>query len=203
MRQKLLIAAFLMASVNACSTTQKTEGSGLLSVVTQNVLTIAGDAAIAQADFSAVKGKGIQIELSGFVEEKNRGFLTNLVSSKAENEGALLVRFGRPALILEVVVNRAGNDAGKSNVPIIKASRRTEATVDLTLTVRDPVSGQRLSSQRVAALSKYEQAKWVGIVDGKGQYYVRTAASPQMGNGVGARVSEELNNKSWTKVSAP
>jgi hypothetical protein len=203
MIRNLLLSVCLAASLSACSTTQKTEGSGLLSVVTQNVLTIAGDAAISQADFSPIKGKGIQIEMSGFVEEKNRGFLSNLVSSKAENAGSLLVRMGKPDLILEVVVNRAGNDAGKSNVPILKASRRTEATVDLTLTVRDPMTGQRISSQRVAALSKYEQAKWVGIVDGKGQYYVRSASSQQQVGGVGSRVSEELNNKSWTKVNAP
>jgi hypothetical protein len=203
MIRNLLLSVCLAASLSACSTTQKTEGSGLLSVVTQNVLTIAGDAAISQADFSPIKGKGIQIEMSGFVEEKNRGFLSNLVSSKAENAGSLLVRMRKPDLILEVVVNRAGNDAGKSNVPILKASRRTEATVDLTLTVRDPMTGQRISSQRVAAFSKYEQAKWVGIVDGKGQYYVRSASSQQQVGGVGSRVSEELNNKSWTKVNAP
>ena len=203
MIRNLLLSVCLVASLSACSTTQKTEGSGLLSVVTQNVLTIAGDAAISQADFSPIKGKGIQIEMSGFVEEKNRGFLSNLVSSKAENAGSLLVRMRKPDLILEVVVNRAGNDAGKSNVPILKASRRTEATVDLTLTVRDPMTGQRISSQRVAAFSKYEQAKWVGIVDGKGQYYVRSASSQQQVGGVGSRVSEELNNKSWTKVNAP
>jgi len=203
MIRNLLLSVCLAASLSACSTTQKTEGSGLLSVVTQNVLTIAGDAAISQADFSPIKGKGIQIEMSGFVEEKNRGFLSNLVSSKAESAGSLLVRMRKPDLILEVVVNRAGNDAGKSNVPILKASRRTEATVDLTLTVRDPMTGQRISSQRVAAFSKYEQAKWVGIVDGKGQYYVRSASSQQQVGGVGSRVSEELNNKSWTKVNAP
>jgi len=203
MIRNLLLSVCLAASLSACSTTQKTEGSGLLSVVTQNVLTIAGDAAISQADFSPIKGKGIQIEMSGFVEEKNRGFLSNLVSSKAENAGSLLVRMRKPDLILEVVVNRAGNDAGKSNVPLLKASRRTEATVDLTLTVRDPMTGQRISSQRVAAFSKYEQAKWVGIVDGKGQYYVRSASSQQQVGGVGSRVSEELNNKSWTKVNAP
>jgi hypothetical protein len=203
MFKNLVLAAFLAASLAACSTTQKTEGSGLLSVVTQNVLTIAGDAAITQADFSPIKSKGVQIEMSGFVEEKNRGFLTNLVSSKAEDAGALLVRLGKPDYILEVVVNRAGNDAGRSNVPILKASRRTEATVDLTLTVRDPVTGQRISSQRVAALSKYEQAKWVGIVDGKGKYYVRSASSQRQVDGLLPLISEELNNKSWTKVNAP
>ncbi|WP_397597915.1 hypothetical protein [Sphingorhabdus sp.] len=203
MIRNLLLAVCLTAGLSACSTTQKTEGSGLLSVVTQNVLTIAGEAAVSQVDFSSIKSKGIQIEMTGFVEEKNKGFLTNLVASKAENAGALLVRLGKPDLILEVVVNRAGNDAGKSSVPILKASRRTEATVDLTLTFRDPMTGQRISSQRVAALSKYEQAKWVGIVDGKGQYFVRSASSEQQIGGVASRVTEELNNKSWTKVIAP
>ena len=99
MIRNLLLSVCLTASLSACSTTQKTEGSGLLSVVTQNVLTIAGDAAISQADFSPIKGKGIQIEMSGFVEEKNRGFLSNLVSSKAENAGSLLIRLGKPCLL--------------------------------------------------------------------------------------------------------
>jgi hypothetical protein len=210
MIRNLLLTAGLAATLSACSTTQKTEGSGLLSVVTQNVLTIAGDGALSQADLSPLKGKGIQIEMTGFVEERNRGFLSNLVSAKTEDAGALLVRSGKPDLILEVVVNRAGNDAGKSSVPVLKTSRRTEAAVDLTLIVRDPINGQRISNQRVAAQSKYEQSRWVGIFDGSGEYFLRLGYSQQ--EVVGAsfisitnseELREELANKGWRKVNAP
>ena len=210
MIRNLLLAAGLAVTLSACSTTQKTEGSGLLSVVTQNVLTIAGDGALSQADLSPIKGKAIQIEMTGFVEERNRGFLTNLVSAKTEDAGALLVRLGKPDLILEVVVNRAGNDAGKSSVPVLKTSRRTEAAVDLTLIVRDPINGQRISTQRVAAQSKYEQSRWVGVFDGSGEYFLRLGYSQQ--EVVGAsffsvtnseELREELANKGWRKVNAP
>jgi hypothetical protein len=210
MIRNLLLTAGLAATLSACSTTQKTEGSGLLSVVTQNVLTIAGDGALSQADLSPLKGKGIQIEMTGFVEERNRGFLSNLVSAKTEDAGALLVRSGKPDLILEVVVNRAGNDAGKSSVPVLKTSRRTEAAVDLTLIVRDPINGQRISNQRVAAQSKYEQSRWVGVFDGSGEYFLRLGYSQQ--EVVGAsfisitnseELREELANKGWRKVNAP
>ena len=210
MIRNLLLAAGLAVTLSACSTTQKTEGSGLLSVVTQNVLTIAGDGALSQADLSPIKGKAIQIEMTGFVEERNRGFLTNLVSAKTEDAGALLVRLGKPDFILEVVVNRAGNDAGKSSVPVLKTSRRTEAAVDLTLIVRDPINGQRISTQRVAAQSKYEQSRWVGVFDGSGEYFLRLGYSQQ--EVVGAsffsvtnseELREELANKGWRKVNAP
>ena len=210
MIRNLLLAAGLAVTLSACSTTQKTEGSGLLSVVTQNVLTIAGDGALSQADLSPIKGKAIQIEMTGFVEERNRGFLTKLVSAKTEDAGALLVRLGKPDFILEVVVNRAGNDAGKSSVPVLKTSRRTEAAVDLTLIVRDPINGQRISTQRVAAQSKYEQSRWVGVFDGSGEYFLRLGYSQQ--EVVGAsffsvtnseELREELANKGWRKVNAP
>lgn len=200
--QKNALVLTLAMSLAACSTTQKTGGEGLLSVVTQNVLTIAGNSAMERADLSLLPGKSVAVELSGFVEERNRGFISNLVSSKAEAARARLVRSGAPDVVLEVVINRAGNDAGSSNVPILKSARRTEATVDLTLNFRNPVTGERLSQQRVAALSKYEQARWVGLVDGKGAYFVRSTGVKGE-SGVISRVSEELANKSWTRVDAP
>lgn len=201
MRKNALALALAM-SLAACSTTQKTGGEGLLSVVTQNVLTIAGNSAMEQADLSLLPGKSVAIELSGFVEERNRGFVSNLVSSKAEAAKARLVRNGAPDIVLEVVINRAGNDAGSSNVPVLKSARRTEATVDLTLNFRNPLTGERLSQQRVAALSKYEQARWVGLIDGKGAYFVRSAGAKDNG-GVISRISDELENKSWERVNAP
>ncbi len=200
--QKNVFALAMAASLTACSTTQKTGGEGLLSVVTQNVLTIAGNSAMEQADFSLLPGKSVTVELSGFVEERNRGFVANLVSSKAEAAKARLVRTGAPDIVLEVVINKAGNDAGSSGVPVLKAARRTEATVDLTLNFRNPVTGERLSQQRVAALSKYEQARWVGFIDGKGAYFVRATSAKDDG-GVMARISRELENKNWDRVSTP
>lgn len=199
---KKVLALSLAISLAACSTTQKTGGEGLLSVVTQNVLTIAGNSAMEQADFSLLSGRKVTIELSGFVEERNKGFVTNLVSSKAEASQALLARTGSPDIVLEVVINKAGNDAGSSGVPVLKAARRTEATVDVTLNFRNPATGKRLSQQRVAALSKYEQARWVGFIDGKGAYFVRAASAKDDG-GVISRISQELANKNWERVTAP
>lgn len=200
--KKRIAALALAMALSACSTTQKTGGEGLLSVVTQNVLTIAGSSAMDQADLRLLAGKGVTIELSGFVEERNRGFVSNLVSASAEASNARIVRTGTPDIILEVVINRAGNDAGSSRVPVIKSSRRTEATVDLTLNLRNPTTGERLSTQRVAALSKYEQSRWVGIIDGKGTYFVRSAAA-QGDDSLRSRISDELENKNWLKVEAP
>jgi hypothetical protein len=200
--RRLIFAAALAMSLQGCSTTQKTSGEGLLSVVSQNVLRIAGSRVMEDVDFTGVKGRRVAVELTGFVEDRNRGFLTNLVEVEAESAGALLVRSGDPEISIEVAVNRAGNDAGKSSVPILKASRRTEATVDLTFTIRDAVSGERLSVQRSMAESKYEQSKWVGIIDGKGKYFVRNLhAGANTGGGIFSAARNEMDNSGWQEVT--
>lgn len=200
--KRFMFATIIALSLQGCSTTQKTGGEGLLSVVSQNVLRIAGGRVMEDVDFTSVKGRRVAVQLTGFVEDRNRGFLTNLVEVEAESAGAFLVRSGDPEISIEVAVNRAGNDAGKSSVPILKASRRTEATVDLTFTIRDAASGERLSVQRYMAESKYEQSKWVGIIDGKGAYFVRNLrAEDNAGGGKLSAAKILINNSEWQEVT--
>ena len=136
-------------ALTACQSTQKTPGEGLISVVAQNVLKLAGEQAIKRVNFSAVSNKPVKVELKGFVEEKTQGFIENLVSSNAETNGALLIRNGEPEIIIETVVNSAGNDQGSSSIPILNRALRTESVVDLTIIFRDANSGKRISTQNI------------------------------------------------------
>lgn len=61
-----------MLVISACQSTQKTTGEGLVSVVAQNVLKLAGDQAIKGANFNTVRGLPVKIELKGFVEKEQR-----------------------------------------------------------------------------------------------------------------------------------
>ena len=166
----LIFSAVLL--ISACQSTQKTTGEGLVSVVAQNVLKLAGDQAIKGANFNSVSGLPVKIELKGFVEQKTKGFIENLVSARAEKSGALLIRNGEPDIIIETVVNSAGNDRGSSSIPIINRALRTESVVDLTIILRDANTGERLSTQDIRGESKYEQKRWIGIIDESGKYYV-------------------------------
>ena len=161
---KITLSILFLLLVSACQSTQKTYGEGLVSVVSQNVVKLAGNSAITQADFSSIKGKKILVELTGFVEERTKGFIDNLVSSNAEKEGARLIRSGDPDILVEVVVNSAGNDQGTSRIPVINRALRTESVVDLTLIFRDPSTGSRISTQDIRGEAKYEQKRWVGSV---------------------------------------
>jgi len=53
----------------------KTLGTGLVSVVSQNVLTLAGNKAIQDANFRYVNGLSAKVELKGFVDEQTNGFI--------------------------------------------------------------------------------------------------------------------------------
>ena len=189
----LIFSAVLL--ISACQSTQKTTGEGLISVVAQNVLKLAGDQAIKGANFNSVSGLPVKIELKGFVEQKTKGFIENLVSAKAEKSGALLIRNGEPDIIIETVVNSAGNDRGSSSIPIINRALRTESVVDLTIILRDANTGERISTQDIRGESKYEQKRWIGIIDESGKYYVKSLLLTQ--EGIGDKIRSDISNDGW------
>ena len=198
---KITLSVLFLLLVSACQSTQKTYGEGLVSVVSQNVVKLAGNSAITQADFSSIKGKKILVELTGFVEERTKGFIDNLVSSNAEKEGARLIRSGDPDILVEVVVNSAGNDQGTSRIPVINRALRTESVVDLTLIFRDPSTGSRISTQDIRGEAKYEQKRWVGIIDESGKYYIKSGS---MNNGnLADKVRSDITNDEWILVDRP
>ena len=194
-----LSTLFTIFVLTSCQSTQKTSGEGLISVVAQNVLKIAGNQAIQNADFSNLNNVPVTVELKGFVEEKTEGFIQNLVSSSAEKSGALLIRSGKPDIVIEAVVNSAGNDQGSSRVPVINRALRTESVVDLTIIFRDPDTGKRLSTQDIRGEAKYEQKTWVGVINESGKYYVKTSLSPK--DGIGDLIRSDLSNAEWTIVT--
>ena len=198
---KITLSVLFLLLVSACQSTQKTYGEGLVSVVSQNVVKLAGNSAITQADFSSIKDKKILVELTGFVEERTKGFIDNLVSSNAEKEGARLIRSGDPDILVEVVVNSAGNDQGTSRIPVINRALRTESVVDLTLIFRDPSTGSRISTQDIRGEAKYEQKRWVGIIDESGKYYIKSGS---MNNGnLADKVRSDITNDEWILVDRP
>ncbi|MBI5634641.1 MAG: hypothetical protein HZA15_14320 [Nitrospirae bacterium] len=172
----LILMVGLISFTAGCSSTQKTGGAGLQSVVTQNVVRIAGVKAMQGANLSPVKGKLLSIKLTGFIDAANQGFIENLVRSRVEDAGGRLVAQDKAAIILEVVVNSAGNDFGTSRVPVISRSERTEGTVDMDLVIRNAADGEKLSSQHVVGEAKYEQTAVLGI-EGMGNYYVKEKGS--------------------------
>jgi len=193
--KKLFISFTIIFIVTSCQSTQKTTGEGLISVVAQNVLKLAGNQAIKGANFSSVNNVKVKVELKGFVEEKTKGFIENLVSSNAEKNGALLIRNGEPSIIIEAVVNSAGNDQGSSRIPVINRALRTESVVDLTIVFRDADSGKRISTQDLRGEAKYEQKTWVGIIDESGKYYVK--ASLISTGGIGDQIKADISNDGW------
>ena len=193
-----LFTLFTIFVLTSCQSTQKTTGEGLISVVAQNVLKIAGNQAIENANFSNLNNVSVTVELKGFVEQKTEGFIQNLVSSSAEKSGALLIRNGKPDIIIEAVVNSAGNDQGSSRVPVINRALRTESVVDLTIIFRNPDTGKRLSTQNIRGEAKYEQKTWVGIIDESGKYYVKTSLSNK--EGIGDLIRSDISNSEWTQV---
>lgn len=168
----VLASAVFALSLVGCASTQKTGGAGLSSVVAQNVVRVAGERAMQEADLSAVKGKMTFIRLTGFVDDRNKGFLDNLVRSRAEDAGARLVSEDKANVIMEVVINSAGNDWGDSKVPLLSHSERTEGAVDLDIIMRNPADGTKISTQHVRGDAKYEQSTVIGIT-GSGGYFVK------------------------------
>lgn len=168
----LLVVALLI--LPSCASTQKTGGGGLISVVAQNVVRIAGVQAMKGADLSILKDRLTYVKTTGFVDDRNEKFIDNLVRSRAEAAGAKLVREDKAQVVLEVVVNSAGNDQGRSKVPLVMRSERTEGSVDLDLIARDVNNGSRLSTQQVRGEAKYQQSTVIGF-QGSGEYYVKNS----------------------------
>lgn len=168
---KNLFASFVVILfVSGCSSTQKTAGEGMVSVVAQNVVRIAGSQATKNLDVKEVNGQPVFVEVTGFADDFSKGYVLNLIRDKVEDEGGRLVSQSYAELIVEVAVNAAGNDLGASGY-IVGGSSRSEGTVDLTVTVRNPKSGERLARQQIVGYAKYQQGTFLGIT-GSGAYFV-------------------------------
>jgi hypothetical protein len=160
-----------VAGLVACSSTQKTGGVGLMSVVAQNVVRIAGAKAVRDLNLSAIKEQKTNVQVTGFVNDFNRGFVTNLISTQVEIAGGKLVDSSHADYIVDVGVNAAGNDNGTSGY-LIGGAERTEGSVDLTVVTREAATGNKVSSQTIRGYAKYQQGTFFGI-SGSGAYFYK------------------------------
>jgi hypothetical protein len=167
---KNIIFVFAVGGLAACSATQKTEGQGMVSVVAQNAVRIAGSEAISKLDLTEVKGKDSYVEVTGFADDFSRGYVLNLVRDAVEDLGGRLVKAEDAEIIVQAAINAAGNDMG-ANTYIIGSSARSEGSLNLTITVRDPSTGSRISRQQIEGYAKYQQGSFLGIT-GSGAYFV-------------------------------
>lgn len=165
-----VLALLLISLLIGCSTTQKTAGQGMISVVAQNVVRIAGKEAFTDVDLTEVKDRNVTVLITGFSDEFSSGFIENLSRNAVEASGGKLVGEAYAELIVEVAVNAAGNDLA-GNSYIVGGSARSEGTVDLTITIRNNKTGDRLSRQQIVGFAKYQQGTFLGIV-GSGAYFV-------------------------------
>jgi len=170
----VLVMSVVVAVAMGCSTTQKTPGGGLTSVVAQNVVRIACVSALRSADLTSLSGKSVELKLTGFSDEKNKGILELLFRSKMEESGARIVAADAAEIQAEVATMSAGNDQGRSSFPLLSHSERTEGSVDVLLTLRNPKTGEVISSQPLTGAAKYQQTTFIGL-QGGGIYYVKTA----------------------------
>ena len=84
---------------------------------------------------------------------------------------------------------------------MINRALRTESVVDLTLIFRDPSTGSRISTQDIRGEAKYEQKRWVGIIDESGKYYIKSSS---MNNGnLADKVRSDITNDEWILVDRP
>lgn len=166
-----LIAVSIPVLGTACSTTQKTPGGGLTSVVAQNVVRLACVKGLENADMSSLNGQPVELKLTGFVDDSNKGILELMFRSKAEEAGARIVP-DNGKLELEVATMTAGNDQGGSRIPVLTRSERTEGSVDVQMTIRDIVSGQVIHTQPIHGEAKYQQTSVIGF-QGDGSYFVK------------------------------
>lgn len=167
---KFLAVSLMCVALAACSSTQKTGGQGMVSVVAQNVVRIAGNEAIRDLDITEVKDRKTYVSVTGFGDDFSSGYIQNLIRTEVENAGGKLAGEQFADTMVEVAVNAAGNDLGESRY-IVGGSTRSEGTVDLTITVRDLQSGDRLSTQKILGQAKYQQGSFLGI-SGAGAYFV-------------------------------
>ena len=154
----------------------------MVSVVAQNVVRIAGREAMADLDLSRANERRAYVDVTGFADAFSAGYIENLVRNRAEVDGGRLVTEANADIVIEVAVNAAGNDVGISSY-VVGGSSRSEGTVDLTITLRDSRTGERISRQQVVGYAKYQQGTFLGI-SGSGAYFV-------------------LKNDSWEIVDDP
>lgn len=170
MKNIALLTLLSFLTLAGCSSTQKTQGQGMVSVVAQNAVRIAGSEAVSKLDISEVYGKDSYVVVTGFADEFNRGYVLNLIRDAVEDAGGKLSSEDNAELTVQVAVNAAGNDLGASSY-IIGGSQRSEGSVNLTITVRNAESGARVSRQQIEGYAKYQQGSFLGIV-GSGAYFV-------------------------------
>lgn len=168
----LVLGLACMALLAGCSSTQKTPGQGMVSVIAQNVVRIAGAKAVRDLQVAEVKGKKAHVQLTGFADDFSKGFVHSLISNQVEAAGATgLVDRQQADVVVEVSVNAAGNDRGQSDY-LVGSAERTEGSVDLTVVLRNASNGSRISSQTIRGYAKYQQGSFLGIT-GSGAYFVK------------------------------
>jgi len=170
MKNFIVIGIVSLLTLTGCSSTQKTQGQGMVSVVAQNAVRIAGSEAVSKLDISEVYGKKSYVVVTGFADEFNRGYVLNLIRDAVEDAGGQLESEDNADLAVQVAVNAAGNDLGGSSY-IIGGSVRSEGSVNLTITIRDGDTGARVSRQQIEGYAKYQQGSFLGIT-GSGAYFV-------------------------------
>ena len=169
--KKLIIAFAALSFLSNCSSTEKVGGAGYTSSVAQNVLRFAGFTALERADLSSIKGKKVQASVSGFVDQNNQKFLEYLLKTGLQANDVKVVEKSRYEV--ELVVHVSGNDRGTSRFPIISRSDRTEGSVDFDLIIKDLNDSTKWTKQRVSAEAKYQQTRYLGVIQPDGKYYVR------------------------------
>ena len=170
MKNLSLALLVLVFGLSGCSSTQKTQGQGMVSVVAQNAVRIAGAEAVSKLEISEVYGKKSSVVVTGFADEFSRGYVLNLIRDAVEDAGGELQAEANAELVVQVAVNAAGNDLGGSDY-IIGGSQRSEGSINLTITVRDAATGSRVSRQQIEGYAKYQQGSFLGIT-GSGAYFV-------------------------------
>ena len=169
---KICLFLAILTIISACANSvQKTGGQGLVSVIAQNVVRIAGAKAVRDLDLNEIKGQKTNLQIIGFVNDSNKGFVTNLIGNQVEASGGKLVDASNADYFVEVAVNVAGNDNGSSDY-FVGGAERTEGSVDLTVVVRSAKSGDRISSQTIRGYAKYQQGTFLKI-QGNGAYFYK------------------------------
>jgi hypothetical protein len=168
---KSVLSLMVLTALSACSSTQKTGGQGMVSVIAQNVVRVAGAKAVRDLTLSELKGQKTHVQISGFVDEFNKGFINNLISAQVEDAGGRLVDRSNADFVVEVGVNAAGNDNGRSDY-FVGSAERTEGSVDLTVVLRKAATGERMSSQTIRGYAKYQQGSFLRIT-GSGAYFFK------------------------------
>jgi hypothetical protein len=169
--RKSVLSLMVLTALSACSSTQKTGGQGMVSVIAQNVVRVAGAKAVRDLTLSELKGQKTHVQISGFVDEFNKGFINNLISAQVEDAGGRLVDRSNADFVVEVGVNAAGNDNGRSDY-FVGSAERTEGSVDLTVVLRKAATGERMSSQTIRGYAKYQQGSFLRIT-GSGAYFFK------------------------------